>query len=397
MQTAYKFRLYPTREQEQKLQWTLDRCRYVYNFLLDELNQQKVIDKAQLQEMIVDLKRIEPELQKVHSKVLQYENYRLFSNLRSLSQTKKKGRKVGRLRFKGKNWFKTFSYNQSGFAIIQNKTRYDKLWLSKIGEIPFIMHRTIEGKIKQITIKHYPSGKWYASIIAETKEEIPNTNNTSKVGIDLGTINYAYDSDGNHFDNPKHLDKSLEKLRREQKRMSTKVKGSQNRNRQRIKVARIHEKIVNQRGDFLHKLSRQYINNYGFIAVEDLQIKNMVRNHHLAKSISDASWSRFIQMLCYKAERAGCTVVKVEPRGTTQICSNCGIKVHKELSNRIHNCSCGLEMDRDYNSAINILKRALGQELPESTPVETEPLLNNEQVWSGKQEAPCNSWGVVHS
>ncbi|HLD39153.1 MAG TPA: helix-turn-helix domain-containing protein, partial [archaeon] len=156
MLISYKFRLYPTREQQQKLQWTLNKCRYVYNFLLDELQQQKVIDKAQLQEMITDLKRIEPDLQKVYSKVLQYENYRLFSNLRSLSQTKKKGRKVGSLRFKGKNWFKTFSYNQSGFAIMQNQTRYDKLWLSKIGEIPFIMHRTIEGKIKQITIKHCP-------------------------------------------------------------------------------------------------------------------------------------------------------------------------------------------------------------------------------------------------
>ena len=135
MQTTYKFRLYPTGEQEQKLLWTLNKCRYVYNFLLSEMNQQKVIDKAQLQEMIVDLKRIEPDLKNLHSKVLQYENYRLFSNLRALSQTKKMGRKVGSMRFKGKNWFKTFSYNQSGFAIMQNQTRYDKLWLSKIGEI----------------------------------------------------------------------------------------------------------------------------------------------------------------------------------------------------------------------------------------------------------------------
>ncbi|MEK6888012.1 MAG: RNA-guided endonuclease TnpB family protein [Candidatus Aenigmatarchaeota archaeon] len=391
MLISYKFRLYPIKCQEEKLLWVLDRCRYVYNFLLNELNQQKIIDKAQLQEMIVDLKRIEPDLKNVHSKVLQYENYRLFSNLRSLSQTKKKGRKIGSLRFKGKNWFKTFSYNQSGFAIMQNQTRYDKLWLSKIGEIPFIMHRDIEGKIKQITIKHCPSGKWYASIIAETKNEIPVTDNTNKVGIDLGTMNYVYDSNGNHFDNPKYLNKSLEKLRKEQRRLSRKKKGSKNRAKQKTAVARIHEKIVNQRDDFLHKLSRRYVDNYGFIAVEDLQIKNMVRNRHLAKSISDASWSRFTQMLCYKAERAGCTVVKVEPRGTTQKCSNCGKEVHKELWNRIHKCECDLEIDRDYNSAMNILKRALGQELPESTPVEIEPLLSNEQVRSEKQEAPCES------
>src|SRR3989344_5661639 len=380
MQTAYKFRLYPTKEQEQKLLWTLDRCRYVYNFLLSELQQQKVIDKLQLQEMVVDLKRIEPELKNVHSKVLQYENYRLFSNLRALSQIKKKGKKVGRLRFKGRGWFKSFSYNESGFAIMQNQTRYDKLWLSKIGEIPFIMHRDIEGKIKQITIKHHPSGKWYASIIAETKDEIRVTQNTNRVGIDLGTMNYAYDSDGNHFDNPKCLDKSLKKLRKEQRRLSTKNKGLKNRTRQKIKVARIHEKIMNQRDDFLHKLSIYYINNYGYIAVEDLQVSNMVRNRYLSRSISDASWSRFIWMLCYKAERAGCTVVKVEPRGTTQRCSDCGKEVHKELWDRTHKGECGLETDRDYNSAMNILRRALGQELPEYTPVERRPLLVETQA-----------------
>src|SRR3989338_5489934 len=374
MQTTYKFRLYPTGEQEQKLLWTLNKCRYVYNFLLSEMNQQKVIDKAQLQEMIVDLKRIEPDLKNVHSKVLQYENYRLFSNLRALSQTKKMGRKFGSMRFKGKNWFKTFSYNQSGFAVMQNRTRYDKLWLSKIGEIPFIMHRDIEGKIKQIMIKHYSSGKWYASIIAETEHEIPTTENKNRVGIDLGTMNYAYDSDGHHFDNPKHLDKSLKKLQKEHRKLSRKKKGSKNRTEQKIKVARVYEKIVSQRDGFLYKLSRYYINNYGYIAVEDLQVSSMVRNRHLSKSISDASWSRFIQMLCYKAERAGCTVVKVEPRGTTQECSNCGAEVRKELWNRTHKCVCGLEIDRDYNSAMNILKRALLLERQESTPVERLPL-----------------------
>ncbi len=159
-------------------------------------------------------------------------------------------------------------------------------------------------------------------------------------------------------------------------------------------MAGVHEKIINQRDDFLHKLSRHYVNNYGFIAVEDLQIKNMVKNHHMAKSISDASWSKFTRMLCYKAERAGGTVVKVEPRGTTQTCSNCGAEVHKELWNRTHKCECGLETDRDYNAAMNILKRALGQELPESTPAEIGHLLlsNQGQARSLKQEAPCKSW-----
>jgi len=384
---TYKFRLYPTKENEKKLLWTLDKCRYVYNFLLGELSSQKVIDKAQLQEMIVDIKRVEPELQGVYSKVLQYENYRLFSNLRSLSQTKKKGRKVGSLRFKGKNWFKTFSYNQSGFAVIENNTRFDKLWLSKIGEIPMIVHRKIEGKIKQVTIKHVASGKWFALVISETKSEILKTSNQKKVGIDMGLTNYVFDSDGNNFSNQKFLNKSSEKLGLEQRRFSRKVKGSKNRGKQKLVVARIYEKIVNQREDFLHKLSRHYVDNYGLIAVEDLQIKNMLQNHHLARSISDASWSKFIQMLEYKAERAGVQVVKVGPNGTTQICSTCGEIVHKELCDRTHKCKCGLEIDRDYNSARNILQKAILSERQESTPAETEPLLSNEQALSEMQEA----------
>ena len=374
MQTAYKFRLYPTKEQEQKLLWTLDKCRYVYNFLLSELQQQKVVDRTQLQKMIVDLKRVEPELQKAYSKTLQYENYHLFSNLCTLAGLKKSGKKIGRLRFKGKQWFKTFTYNQRGFAIIQNQTRYDRLWLSKIGDIPFIMHRDIEGKIKQITIKHHSSGKWYASVITETKEEVKPTQNINKVGIDLGTINYAYDSDGNSFENPKKLDSSMKKLGKQQQKLARKTKGSKNREKQRVRVARIHEKVANQRDDFLHKLSHYYTNNYGYIAVEDLNIRGLIGISYNAKNIMDASWNKFVGMLCYKAERAGCTVVKVEPRGTTQKCSGCGREVHKELWNRIHKCSCGLEIDRDYNSAINILKRALGQELPEFTPVERRPL-----------------------
>lgn len=374
MQTTYKFRLYPTKEQEQKLFWTLDRCRFVYNYLLDKKNKEK-LKRKELQALLPKLKKEFPELQGVHSKTLQYENYRLHSNIFALHQLKKNGKKIGKLRFKGKEWFKTFTYNQSGFVIIQNQTRYDELRLSKIGEIPFIMHRDIEGKIKQITIKHYPSNKWYASIIVETKEEIKPTQNTNKVGVDLGTMNYAYDNDGNSFDNPKNLDKSLKKLQKEQQRLSRKKKGSKNRTKQKIRLARIHEKIVSQRDDFLHKLARYYINNYGYIAVENLNIQGLVKISYNAKNIMDASWSRFIQMLCYKAERAGCTVVEVEPRGTTQGCSNCGKEVHKELWDRIHKCECGLEIDRDYNSAINILKRALLSERQEFTPAEIEPLL----------------------
>lgn len=359
MQRTYHFRLYPTKDNEKKLFFTLNRCRLAYNKLLEGLN--KGQKRNELQHSLLEMKEQFPELKQVHSKVLQMENYRLFSNLRALSKSKKKGRKVGALRFKGRDWFKTFTMNQTGFKIIKIPTRYDKLKLSKIGEIPFIMHREPEGKIKQITVKHYPSGKWYASIICENKIEIQKTINQKKVGIDLGIKNFAFDSDGNHFDNPKHLHNSLGKLAIEQRKMAKKKRGSRNRNKQRIKVATIHEKITNQRDDFLHKLSNHYVRNYGFIAVENLHVSNMVRNRHLAKSISDVSWSRFIQFLSYKAENAGVTLAKVNPRYTSQICSSCGNVVRKCLQERTHKCSCGLEIDRDLNASINILKLGLEQ------------------------------------
>jgi putative transposase len=328
--------------------------------------------RNELQALLLNMKEQFPELQNVYSKVLQYENYRLHSNIITLNLIKKKGRKIGKLRFKGKNWFKTFTYNQSGFKIIKRDRIHDLLCLSKIGNIPMVMHRDIEGKIKQITIKHEPSGKWFASIIAESDDIIQKTNNIRQIGIDLGLENYVYDSDGNHINHPRCLNKSLQKLAKEQRKLSKKRKGSNNRIKQKIKVARIYERITNQRNDFLHKLSNHYVKNYGFISLENLEVSNMIKSPHLSKSIMDASWSRFIQMLEYKAESAGIRVVKVEPRYTTQKCSCCGRIERKMLSERIHNCSCGLITHRDMNSANNILK--IGQELPEYTPVENRPM-----------------------
>lgn len=391
MKLAYKFRLYPTKEQEKKLLQTLDKCRFVYNYLLEQKSKHN-LKRKELQALLPKLKKEHSGLQSVYSKVLQYENYRLHSNITALYQLKNNGKKIGKLRFKGKGWFKTFVYNQSGFKIIEHATRHDTLHLSKIGDIPFVMHREVKGEIKQVVIKHQPSGRWFVFVIAQTKEEKPKNINNKKVGIDLGLDNFAYDSDGNRFKAAKYLYNSLDKLKKEQRKLSRRKKKSKNRAKQKIKAARIHEKIVNQRDDFLHKLSRYYVDTYGFIAYEDLNIKSLVKNHYLAKSITDVSWSRFIHMLQYKAERAGIEVTKVEPKNTTQRCSHCGRLVKKSLSVRTHKCECGFIVDRDYNSAINILKKAIGQELSESTPVETEPLPHLGQVQSQKQEAPCESW-----
>jgi len=353
-----KFRLYPNKQQEQKLLETLDKCRFVYNKMLDGLNEQDKPNRLELQNSIPKLKEEYPELKEVYSKVLQYESYRLFSNLRALARLKKNGKKVGRLRFKGKGWFKTISYNQSGFKIIETEKRLDLLHLAKIGDIPIRTHREVKGKIKQIVIKKYNSGKWYACIQVENSIELEKKPIEKKVGIDVGIKYFSTDSDGLQIENPKFLDKSYKRLRREQKELSRKKKGSKNRQKQRIRVAKVHEKIVNQREDFLHKVSRYYADSYDFIAVEDLNIKNMVRSH-LAKWINDASWNRFIQFLSYKVENTSGIVVKVNPRGTSQ------------------EYKFG-ELDRDYNASLNILERGLeklGMGQTEVTPIETEPLL----------------------
>ncbi|MEX2738175.1 MAG: RNA-guided endonuclease InsQ/TnpB family protein [Candidatus Wukongarchaeota archaeon] len=375
---SYKFRLYPDKKQEEKMFEVLDRCRFVYNKMLEGLNKQDKPNRFELQNSLPELKEKYLELKKVYSKVLQYESYRLFSNLRSLAGLKKNGKKVGRLRFKGKGWFKTFTYNQSGFKIIETSKRHDLLHLSKIGDIKIRIHRKVEGKIKQVTVKRYSSGRWYAFLCYE--QIIPDKKEVEKVvGIDVGIIRYVTDTDGRQIEHPLYLNNSLKSLRRNQRKLSKKKKGSNNYNKQKIKVAKMYEKVKNQRDDFLQKLSRFYADNYDFIAVEKLNIKGLIRISYNARNVMDSSWRKFAQFLSYKAERAGKTVVEVNPRGTTQECYKCGKEVKKSLAVRIHKCPyCGLEIERDYNSSFVVLKRGLeellGQGLSEFTPVEIEPL-----------------------
>jgi len=180
----------------------------------------------------------------------------------------------------------------------------------------------------------------------------------NKIGIDVGLLTFAALSDGTKIDNPKYFCKSEKKLARLQRRLSRKKKGSNNRGRAKAKVTRLHDKITNQRKDFLHKTSYGIVKKYDFIAVEDLSIKNMVKNRHLSKSIADAGWGKFVDYLEYKCLKYGKTFVKVPPGGTSQVCV-CGAHVPKDLSVRVHKCpECGLVADRDVVSAMVILQRA---------------------------------------
>ena len=260
----------------------------------------------------------------------------------------------------------------------------DWLWFSKIGDIPIRVHREIEGNIKQIVIKRCNSGKWYACVSAEAENEPEQKPIQKAVGLDVGLEHFTTDSDGKQIENPHHLKKTLKRLKRRQKKLSKKEKDSENRNRQRMRVASLHERVTNQRDDFLHKLSRYYVDHYELIAVEDLNIRGMLRNHKLSSSISDAAWNKFAEMPAYKAENAGKVVVRVDPRNTSQRCSRCGRIVKKSLAVRIYRCPyCGLELDRDYNSARDILKLGL-EKIPQGlwkfTPVEIGPLRELETI-----------------
>jgi len=354
---TYKFRLYPSDEQEGKLLFILERCRWLYNKLLSIINESKrTPPKREMQSMLPKLKEERPELKEVNAKTLQMVVFMLYNNLKALSALKKRGKKVGKLRYKKYGKLKSFILNQSGFKLIKIGNRLDKLYISKVGEVLIRMHRSVEGSIKQVIIKRYGSGAWFALLCVE-EAEAPKKEIESAVGIDLGIKSFLTDSDGRAVENPRCYERDLERLRVEHRKLSRKKRRSKNWLKQLKRLCKIYEKIERKRDDFLHKLSRFYVDNYDLIVVEALKVENMRRNHNLSSEISDASWSKFLRFLSYKAARAGKTVVRVSPRGTSE----------------------GLSWDdplRDYISARRILERGLeelGQGLP-SEPAERRPL-----------------------
>ena len=365
----YKFRLYPNLEQEYKLQNNLNVCKWVYNKFVEQA-QKSFLSRNDMNYILTELKQSEPWLYNYHSKMLQMVSTQLEGAEKSLIEKSKKGHKTGQLRFARYNEFRTFTYNQSGFKLNNNK-----LFLSKIGDIRIKKHRDTPEIIKQVIVTKTRSCKWYACLTCELKMNLPKINFTKAVGIDVGIKSFAYDSDNHSTPNPLNLKKMLKPLIRIQRKVSKCVKNSNNRIKHIKRLQRIHERITNKRNDFQHKLSSIYANHYDVIFVEDLQLTNMVKNHKLAQSIMDSSWSSFLQKLEYKCK----LLIKVPARNTTIDCSRCGNKVPKNLAVRIHRCDkCNLVIDRDYNASINILQKGLKifsqdklpQELREVTPVE---------------------------
>ncbi len=363
MLKTYKYRLYPTRKQTKELEWTLETCRILYNSCLVDRNRHyeqtgKGLSRIDQQKILVrDKKNIE-YLMNIHSQVLQDVLFRVEKAYKAFfRRLKDRNGKAGYPRFKNIDRYDSITYTQSGFKIIEPA----KLALSKIGCIKLKLHRNINGAIKTCNIKK-EADKWYVCFSVEyepVRKPIP----AQQIGIDVGIKSFAVLSNGEEVDNPKYLVKSEEKLIKKQKRLSSKKKGSNNRKKARMLVAKLHKKVSEQRRDFHHKVSRKIVDNHGYIVVEDLQIKNMVKNHNLAKSINDAGWGQFLSFLTYKAEEAGCYVEKVNPRNTSKSCSICGY-VYKDMTLSVRNWVCPIcntEHNRDINASINILNKTIGR------------------------------------
>jgi putative transposase len=362
VQKTFKYRLYPTKAQEARLNATLETCRRWYNACLEERRNayqergESVSVYAQLAK-VKGLKLENPYASGIHSHVLQVVVQDLNKAFDAFFRRVKAGERPGYPRFKSRDRFDSFGFKEYGNGF---KIDGRKLKLSGIGRISVRWHRPVDGKIKTVRITRNAS-KWYACFSCEVAPEpLPATG--KEVGIDVGINSLITTSDGEKVENPCWYREEQKKLRVLQRRVSRRKKGGRNRRKAVKALQRQHERIKNRRKDYINKLAHRLIVENDRIALEDLRIRNMVHNRHLSKSILDAGWNYLAERLVAKAAEAGRTVCFVEPAYTSKTCSACGgIFENLTLADRWVDCACGASLDRDHNAALNILGR--GQRL----------------------------------
>jgi len=375
MMLSYKYRAYPSDSQIGEIHDHFDIHATIYNKTLDTLDSGDNISRYDMQTRLTQWKKGEPVTSIVwNAKAAQQTVGRVYKAISGLSELKDRGHSVGKLRHQ--HSFNSIEYNQSGFDVNEETIR-----IHPFGEIPVNKHRPVTGDIKGLTIKEQDSGKWHISVHTEveTAETIPlqDIESPDVVGIDFNISNLFTDSDERMFQSMwEYLEPKMERVNREQQKLSRKEQGSNNWEKQRVRVAKAREKLANTRNDILHKLSRWYVDTFDAIALEDINSADISRSP--VKYVGRQAWSKFKEYVQYKASHAGVHVFEVSPEYTSQDCSNtnCNNRVEKELSERTHECGeCGLTIDRDLNAARNILARAIsqtvGQGLSESTPWET--------------------------
>ena len=359
---TYRFRLYPTNAQTELLAKHFGCARFVYNYFLNQRQEQYRMtgksDNYNAQaKTLTELKRQEETawLNEVNAQSLQFALRCLDVSYSNFFKKKTKFP-----RFKSKR-------TKNSFTALQRTTLVDnRLFIPKFKEgIKCRVHREVKGKIGKVTITKTPSGKYFASVCTEEEYETPFEKTNKSVGLDLGLKDFLTTSEGETFKNNRYTKKYERRLATAQRHLSRKKKGSRGYESQRLKVARLHEKISNRRADYLHKCAIELVRRYDIICIEDLNVKGMVKNNRLAKSISDASWGTFLNMLTYKAEWNDKKVVKIDRYfPSSQTCNVCGHvnKDVKDLSVREWKCSaCHSHHDRDVNAAINILCVGLKQ------------------------------------
>jgi putative transposase len=361
MNKTFEYRLRPNKQQEQAFLKVLDGTRQMYNDALAEWKEYLEQTGKYLSLFTQDKrynKQTYPDLPAV---VVDQTLKRLHRALDRFFKMRRAGWRCGFPRFKSGRQWHSIEFRDAG-----NGLRDRHFHAGKIcgGKIRAVVHRPLQGRFLFARIIKRPSG-WYLQCICEVEPKpLPATGKA--VGLDMGIKAIVADSDGNVVPHPQHLKAELKNLAHSQRLLARKTKGSKRRGKQTQIVARRHERIANRRRDFLHKVSHGYVQRYDTIVIEDLNVAGMMRNHHLARSITDAAWSELRQMLAYKAESAGRKLIAVPAHFTSQMCSGCGEYVEKSLSVRTHICPyCGLVEDRDVNAAKNILRKGLDEAIVE--------------------------------